>query len=273
MTESTPIDEAMDHFIANTDKSTVAVVVPLYGYWNDIPDNPVNGEVLSIVLSRLYSNVHHLYFIFVAHPQSLPNDAKDPQSVSNILISKSQAGNCINVPVARSASYAEYVREGIDCALTETNARFVVVANPWVLIQEGGLDTLVERANRGDDARAISGTNVRTAIDPAGFDDYHSATGRETREIDLNFFAVVRNAAEMITFDEGYMTKGFFEMDIFQCIRQKGFESIASEFVPIFPFDFPWQENESEEMFEADQAYFIKKWGFSPGLTYGKATS
>jgi hypothetical protein len=271
MTEPIPIDEAVEHFMTQTTKSSVAVVVPLYGYWNDVIDNPVNGEVLELVLQRIYSKVHHLYIIFVANPQSLPNDFGDSKSVANIIISKSQGGNVKNIPVSRDATYTEYVREGMEFALSATNAQFVVVINPWVMIQEGGLDALIERVNRAGDAKIVSGTNIRTLLQPGQegeFDRYHVASPMERQETDFNFLGIARYAAEMITFDPAYKTKDFLEVDIFQSMRAKGFAVISSDQIPIFPFDFPWSDSVDRAMFEEDRAHFIKKWTFDCGLEY-----
>lgn len=264
----TPIDQAVDHFIAQTAKSSVAVIIPLFGYWSDIPNNPVNGEVLAVALSRLYSNVHHLYIIFVANPQSMPNTPGDPNSVANIIISKSQAGNVKNIPVERDAPYTKYVREGMDCAINETNAQFMVVLDPWVLIQEGALDAIVDRANRAGDAKVISGYNIRTAIGFEEFDNFQSSTPKEEWDINFDFLAMPRYAAEMVTYDPQYLTKPFLQIDIFNSMRQKGFAVISSQQIPIFPFDFPWTDYETREMFEADRQYFISKWKFDPGLVY-----
>lgn len=264
-----PLDRTIDNFMSITAKSTVAVVVPLYGFWGDIPENPVNGEVLKLALSRLYSNVHHLYIIFVAHPQSLPNDIKDPNSVANILLGKSKMGNTRNIAVSnRDATYNEYVGEGMKCAVEETNAQFIVIFNPWVMIQEGGLDVLVDRVNRADDAKVVSGYDVRSIIETENFDSYKNNIPSEEWDFSFNFVAMPRYVAEMISFETNYLTHVFLERDIWQQVAQKSFAVISSQRVPIFPFDFPWNEYEKKEDFDGDKQYFSKKWRFDPGLIY-----
>jgi hypothetical protein len=262
------IDDAVSHFMNQTEKSTVAVIIPLFGYWNDIKNNPVNGEVLSTVLARVYSNIHHLYIIFVANPQSIQNDPGDPHSVLNILTTISAGGNVKNIPVERNASYAEYVREGMSCAINETNSQFMVVINPWIMIQEGAIDAIVDRANRAGDAKVISGYNIREQIQPEQFDRFSSATPKEEWDINMDFMAMPRFAAEIATFDSEYLTKPFLQMDLFNTMRQKGFGVITSQQIPIFPFDFPWTDYETEEMFEHDKTHFMNKWSFDPGLRY-----
>lgn len=261
-------ESRLDSFVNLTAKNTVAVVIPLFGYWNDIQDNPVNGEVLSAVLKRVYSNVHNLILIFVANPQTLPSNPTDPESVANILLSRTRAGNVKNIPVERTAPYNEYVREGMHCALNDTNAQFVVVLNPWVLIQEGGIDAIVDRANRSDEAKVISGFNVRSVIQPEGFDSYSTPIPKEDWDINFDFLAMPRFAAEIVAFDPNYVTHKMLELDIFQSMRQKGFGVISAQQIPVFPFDFPWKSYETKELYEADRATFTKKWGFDPGIPY-----
>lgn len=268
MVEASTLDKTINEFMTVTAKSTVAVIIPLYGFWADIPENPVNGEVLKIALSRLYSHIHHLYLIFVAHPQSIPNDLKDPNSVANVLIGKSKMGNTKNISVSRDATYAEYIAEGVDCALNETNAQFIVIFNPWVMIQEGGLDVLVDRTNRNDDARVVSGYDLKSIIGAEKFDSYKINIPGEERDFCFDFVAMPRYVAEMIALDTQYETHLFLQRDIWQQVMQKSFEAITSQRVPVFSFDFPWEDYEKKEQFEKDRAYFTKKWMFDPGLNY-----
>lgn len=270
MTEA-PLETAMGNFMSITAKSTVAVVIPLYGYWNDVKDNPVNGEVLQAVLKRVYSNVHHLLLIFVAHPQSIEHDPANPDSVGNILVSRAQAGNVLNVAVKRDASYAQYIDEGIDAALNDTNASFVIVINPWVMIQEGCIDVIIDRANFGDNAKVISGFNMRPLLEerPEEFESFKTITPQEQLDISLNFLGMPRFAAEMLLpIDTEYRTHKFVERDIWQRMMSSGFDVITSQRIPIFPFDFPWTAYELKEEFQLDTEHFEKKWGFNPGFTY-----
>lgn len=262
------LDQSLDRFVKTTAKTTVAVVVPLYGYWNDVPENPVNGEVLAAVMRRIYSNIHHLILIFVAHPQTIPHDDNDPESVAAILLAKSQGGNVLNIPVGRDATYAEYVSEGIHAALNDTKASFVIVVNPWVMVQEGALDVLIERANFGDEAKIVSGFDVRTLTEPESFDNFSSATPKEELDLSLDFLCVPRYALEMMTIDPVFQTHKFLERDLWQQIFARGFAVITSQRIPIFPFDFPWTSYETRPQFEADRSHFSSKWHFDPGLEH-----
>lgn len=263
-----PLDETLQEFMGVTAKSTVAVVVPLYGFWGDIPDNPADGEVLRLCLGRLYSNVHHLYIIFVAHPESLPNEAGNPNSVTNILIGRSKMGNVKNIPVPRDATYVEHVVEGIDAAIHETNAQFIMVFNPWTMIQEGAVDVLIDRCNRADDAKVVSGFDLRSVIEPENLDSYKNTMPSEEYDISFNFLAMPRFVAEMINFDPDYLTHALMERDIAQQVTRMGYAVIASQRIPIFPLDFPWNDYEQKGEFEADRAHFTAKWQFDPGILY-----
>lgn len=263
-----PLDKTIDNFMNVTAKSSVAVIVPLYGFWNDIPNNPVNGSVLAYTLPRLYSNLHHLYVIFVADPKSLPADPKDPNSVANILMGWSKRGNVGTVPVDRNASYTDYIAEGMDYALTETQAQFVVVFNPWVMIQDGAIDVLIDRANRSDDAKVVSGYDLRSVIEPETLDQYKQTMPKEEWDLKFNFLCMPRYIAEMIAIDPNYRTHAFLERDMWQQVAIKSFVVIASERVPVYAFDFPWKDYETREQFQADEQYFTSKWQFNPGIIY-----
>lgn len=261
------MDDTLGHFMSVTSKSSVAVIVPLYGYWSDIPDNPlVKEQVLSVVMKRIYSNTHHLYIIFVANPQTIPSEENNPHSVANVLISMAQAGNVKTIPVARDAKYSEYIEAGMDCALNDTNAQFVVVFNPWVMIQDGAIDVLIDRANRADQARVISGFDFRSLVEPENFDNAKINIPSEQWDISFNFMAMPRYIAEMITIDTNYETHEILERDVWQSISSKSFAVITTQRVPIFPFDFPWENYENVEQKEADKSYFGKKWGFIPEI-------
>lgn len=266
------LDETLGKFMSVTAKTAVAVIVPLYGYWADIPDNAlIKEKVLSVVMNRIYSNVHQLYIVFVANPQSLPNEGADPQSATNIILAKAQGGNVKTIPVDRNATYPEYIEAGMECALHETNASFVVVFNPWVMLQDGGIDVLIDRANRGDDAKVISGFDFRSLVDPESFDTAKMTVPKEEWDFSFDFVGMPRFMAEMIKLDINYKTHQFMEKDIWQQVFSMGFGVISSQRIPVFPFDFPWTNYESKEQFDEDQAYFNQKWHFDPGLKYKNA--
>ena len=258
----------MDNFMRVTAKATVAVVIPLYGYWNDVPDNMVNGEVLAPVLNRVYSALHNCILIFVAHPPTIEHKENDPECVANILISRAQAGNVLNVPVERDATYAQYVTEGINAALDTTNAQFVLILNPWVLLQHGAIDTMVDRVNFGDNAKVVSGYDVRALTEPEQFDHYKNGQPKEEWDLSFNFLGMPRYVAEMLELDSAFRTHKFLERDMWQRMSSKGFSVITSQRIPVFPFSFPWQSYETKAQFDADHTHFKQKWGFALDFKY-----
>ena len=271
------MDETLGNFVTVTAKTRVAVIIPMYGYWSDIPDNPlIKEKVFDFVMSRIWNpkglpiSEHYLYYIFVANPQTIPTDPKDRKSVANFMLKMAQGGNVKSVPVDREASYPEYIEAGMDCALNETNAQFVVIFNPWVMIQENAIDIIVDRANRSDQAKVISGFDFRSITEPENFDRAKINIPTEEWDVSFNFMAMPRWLAEMITIDANYLTHDFLERDIWQAVFSKGFGVITSQRIPIFPFDFPWDKYETKEQHEQDKAYFGKKWGFIPDLPQDK---
>lgn len=254
----------LDNFVSVTGKNSVAVVVPLYGYWSDVKNNSlIKEKVLSFVMKRIESSAHQLYIIFVADPKRIPHDRKDPASVENILLSMAQAGNVKTIPVSGDATYAQYIKAGMDAALHETSAQFIAVFNPWVMIQENAIDIIVDRANRADEAKIISGFDFRSICEPEAFDSVKINIPTEEWNLSLNFLCMPRFMAEMITIDSNYQTHQYLERDIWQSVFSRGYAVISSQRVPIFPFDFDWNKYETDENKQADRAYFGKKWGFT----------
>lgn len=269
-TDKKPVDQAINNFMSVTSKNTVAVIIPMYGYWSDIKDNPlIKEKVFSFVMDKLQpkkglSSIHYLSFIVVANPQTLPTDMEDPESVANVILSLDQGGNLETVPVNRDATYAEYIEAGMEFAINETKAQFMIVFNPWVLVQDNAIDVLVDRANRSDDAKVISGFDFRSLVEIEQFSNAKINIPTEEWDLSFDFLAMPRFMAELVTIDTGYKTHAFLQRDLWQQVFTKGFGVITSQRVPIFPLDFPWKTYESKEDRDLDKSYFGKKWGFVP---------
>lgn len=255
-----PLNKTLDKFVAATAKSKVAIVVPLYGYWDDAELEQFNAETLKYTLDRAYSSVHQLYIFFVADPTRVPIP------VANIVAGKIQGGNAIGVPVDSKANYADYIRAGFDAAL-KTQAEYIININPWVLIQHNGLDILVDRINR-DDAKVVSGFDIKHVVDAPGFDQVTFQIPKEERNINLDLFGMKRYAAELMKFDTRFKTHAFLARDTWQLTFNQGFESISSQRIPMFSFEVDWTELEKVSDFDADKAYFLEKWHYDPGIKY-----
>ena len=260
MTDNPNLNNTLDNYIAATSKSKVAVIVPLFGYWNDVKTDQLNEETLKWSLDRIYSSVHNIYIIFVGEL------GRTAQPVADILIGKKQGGNVIGVAAKRGWTYADYLREGFKVAQKETDAAFIINVNPWLLCQHNGIDILVDRINR-DDVNIVSGFDTRGTVQE-GFDMLKYNAPIEENDLNLDFMGMKRYAAEMIDIDINYKSHYFIARDMWQSSFAKGFNVITTQSLPIFSFDIDWSDLESREDFEADKAYFISKWKFDPSIKY-----
>lgn len=250
----TPLEETLHTFMNTAAKSKVAVVVPMYGYWQDA-SGQLDDQTLKATMDRAFSNIHQLYFIFVAEEKRLSD------KVGSALIGISKGGNFKGVAAKAGDSYGEYLRAGIECAIHETEASYVVVINPWQMLQYNGIDILIDRINK-EDAKVVSGFDVKGTIDGEAFHEYKFNKPLEYKGLELSFFGMKKYTAEVINFDPNYKTHYFIGRDAWQTLFTKGFESMISQRIPIFTFDMDWHEFESESDFEQDRIYFESKWHY-----------
>lgn len=258
------LEKTLNDFVAKTAKSKVTVIVPLFGYWNNVESKQLNLETFRLSMSNVLSSLHQVYILFIGEPKTLPVD------VANDIVIKSQAGNSKGIPVSTGAPYSEYIRVGIEAAQTETDSQFFIIINPWIMIQQHGIDAMVDRVNRGDAAKVISGFDLRKQIQAEAFLEYRTNVPKETRDLNFNFLGMTRQYSEVFRLDPQIKTHQFLSRDGWQDMYSKGYDVITSDIIPIFPFDVDWKELETLEDFEIDRAYFLKKWGFDPGLDYDK---
>lgn len=259
------LDNQLQQFISKTGKSKVAVIIPLYGYWKDIQDNPLNLQTLKVTLDRVVSSVHQLYIFFVGESARVPDD------IQNYILTNSYAGNSKGIQVEVGSSYADYIREGMRAAAEDTDAAYFIVLNPWNLIQRIGIDVMVDRMNYGDSAKIVSGYDLRSRIQPDNFnpDEFEHLLiqlPKETREMNINFFGMTRYALEMTPVDPTIKTSQYLERDMWQNMYSRGYDVISSQRLPMFVFDVSMEVMESPELVAADKVYFQSKWGFVPNL-------
>ncbi len=257
--ETSPVQTpGADDFISQTQRTKVAIIVPLYGYWQDIKDGFLDEEVLDASLERARSYAHSAYIILVAEPPRMP------VSVAKVINSKYIAGNARGVAMPAGSSYGDYLRKGMDVALHETDAAFFVFINPWVVIQDHGIDTLIDRINIPDNAPVICGYEMNGKLSPDTFLHYKANAPYEQTVLTFNFFGMNRFIAEMAQLDPSMRTQTYLERDFFQSIASRGYTAVSSERVPIFSFAFDWRQYTSPEDYEHDKAAFLKKWKFLP---------
>lgn len=257
------LNTTLDNFIAKTAKSKVAVIIPLFGYWRTIQDNPLGVETLKIALDKVASSTHSLLTFFVGSEKLVPDD------VANYLVGRMQAGNAQGVDVAADAGYAQYVQDGLRVARETTDATYFIVINPWIVIQRYGIDSLIDRLNLADGAKLVSGYDLHKTIanesfDLIEFERFMVQTPKEERDIDINFFGMARYALESVKMDSNIRTAHYLKWDIAQSLYSIGFDVITSQRIPTFVFDVNIMDIESQSDVEADKNYFQKKWGFLP---------
>jgi hypothetical protein len=225
-----------DDFISKTARSKVAIIIPMFGYWQDVKDGFLDEVTLDSSLERARSYVHNAYVILLGEPQRLP------VSAAKVINSKYIAGNARGVAMPVGSSYGDYVRKGMQVALTETDAQYFVFLNPWIIIQDHGIDTLIDRINIPDNAPVICGYDMREKILPDEFLAYHANVPEELRMLTFNFFGVNRYIAEMCPLDTDIKTQAYLEREFFQNVAAKGYSAVASERVPIYSLSFDWRQ-------------------------------
>ena len=248
----------LDDFIAKTSRTKIAIIVPMFGYFQDIQESFFDEEVLDAALERARSYAHSAYVIILAEPQRLPPWA------AKILNTKFVAGNARGVAMPNGSSYGDYLRKGMQVALTETDATFFVFHNPWVVIQDHGVDTLIDRINLPDNAPVICGYEMHDKVAPEQFLQYTTSTPDERRQLSFNFFGVSRFIAEMCPLDPSMKTQAYLERDFFQNVATKHYSAVSSERVPIFSFDVPWDLYVPPGDYAHDAGFFSAKWKFLP---------
>jgi hypothetical protein len=254
-------DRSLDGMMeqSRTQRSKVAVIVPLYGFWQDIPDNFLDEEVLDAALYRCRSYNHASYVLLPAEPQRIS------QPVAEVLRQRNVRGNFKGITMPLNSGYGDYIREGMRVALKETDAAYIVIQNPWVVLQDHSIDQLIDRVNVADNAPVICGYDMRTHIKDEEFLTYKPNVPRESYFLSLDFVGMPRYIADYVAFDTAMQTQPYLERDFFMQVSQKGFSVVSSERVPIFSLDVGWKEYFDPDEYAGDEALFLKKWKFIPG--------
>lgn len=247
-----------EDFVARASRSKVAIVIPMFGYWGDVENGFLDQDTLEASISRARSYAHNAYVLLLAEPKRIPIETAKVLNKSFI------QGNAKGVAMESGASYGDYIRKGISVALNETDAQYIVFLNPWAVIQDHGVDTLIDRINIPDNAPVICGYEMHDKIAADDFLKYKANVPVEQMMLTLNFFGMARYIAEMCQFDPDMKTPVFLERDFFQSVASRHFSAVSSERVPIFSFAFDWRQYIPLEDFHHDAAVFQKKWKFLP---------
>lgn len=245
---------------------TIAIIVPLYGFFKDLNVEQLNSESLEVSLDNVKSARHKYNLIFVADGGRLL------ERVRRAIYTKTLAGNVRGVAVSRFAPYNEYVSEGIKFVIEELpNCDFVIVVNPWISLGAEDIDTMVERVNtlnpgiEGDLIHIISGYGANPFMSDSNFQNFKFLPALEEEGFNYNFWGASRQVMDMVNIDSEYKTRYFSQADFWGMAHAKGLSVIKSKHLPIYEFDVDWKAVESSRDFEEDGERFTKKWGFIPG--------
>lgn len=249
-------------------ETKIGVVIPLYSYWVDGTNTQLDWEVLSTFLTNLNSKNLKCYKVFVAESPRLS------RNVQNVLIGQSKGGGMEVIDVDRHSTYGDYIKEGIDFILEQTDCDFVVIANPWIMLRGNSLDQLAEKLNMatsnlvcGVDLRKLKWGEYTDGIPADKFESFNfnpPMDAENSKELFGDFWGMTRSTAEMIKIDPDYRTIFYQAPDIRGMLFNLGLNVIASQYLPFYSFEVLWKEIESEEAFEADKQKFIAKWRFCP---------
>lgn len=258
---NTEKDSVPENLVTNVPPDdTIAIIIPLFGYWNDLGISELNLDVLKYTLARLNSYFNKVYFIFPCEPGRMEADIK------NYLAVKQLGGNSTGVQVEQYATYSEYVNEGIAFALEETDAKFFVIANPWIALRNGAIDTLVDLLNRPDVA-VCSGYDLRKdEISDAEIDTHEFNPPKEFTALDINLFGMSRAIAEAMKLDSSYKTTSFLSRDFFEELTSKRYPVLMTQNVVFYSFPVTWADIEDPGDFLEDRQKFLDKWKFDPGI-------
>jgi hypothetical protein len=251
-------------------ETKVAIVVPLYGYFADARVVQFDAESLKEFMDRIRTSQIKSYVILVAESDRLPKEVKQYLNVHFA------SANVKGVTAENGATYLEYLEEGIDSALNDTDAQFIVVANPWIRLREGVLDNLCQELN-GQRADVICGFDLRTynyggqvGIPYEQFDSFQFNPARVEWNFEWNLWGCRKQVAQQLDIDIDYKTHYFVNREFWQRLSgpSRGFVVASDQNYPFYSFNVDWTLIETKEEFEADKARFLTKWGFTPEISY-----
>ena len=239
---------------------TVAIIIPLYGYWKDVTAPELNLDVLKYVLSRIKSYHNKTYFLFPCETQRLSPEIK------NYLLGLQLGGNALGVDVEQYSTYSDYINEGILFALEETDSQVLLIINPWIAVKPGSIDKMIQTLNRPDVA-ICSGFDLRKdGVTDDEADTYVYNPPQDLVGLDLNFVGMKRQVAEMIKIDTTYKTPSFLSRDFFEEAARAHIPALLTQHLLFYSFEVSWSELEDPGDFDYDHSRFLEKWRFEPEI-------
>ena len=262
-----PVATWMDSIPA---EQKIGIVIPMYGYFADLPEQQLEWEALSVFLKSVKSRNLKSFLVFPAETKRLS------KNVQNVLIGRQQGGGMEIVQMDPYSSYGDYVQEGISYLLEETDCQFIVIANPWIFLKEDSIDQMAQRLNTVN-ADLVCGVDLRkivwdgkVGIPAEEFEvfNFNPPTELNNKEFNLDFWGMTRAIAQVLKIDGTFKTKYFQLPDLWGNAFRASYSIVQTQYLPFYSFDVDWKQIDSEEEFLEDQAKFIAKWGFNPGTLW-----
>jgi hypothetical protein len=239
------------------------VIIPLYGYWADLPVEQLNYQTLQKFLEGFRFADKYVKYIFVGEKERLPKD------IMNLFITRFVDGATTFVNVPSFSVYAEYLQAGLKQALDDPSDEIMIFANPWIYLAPDTANQLADRINRSDYGMICGWDKKEDGLTPEAFLQQSPLNSVDRIGVSRDLFGFERIVGGTISFDENYKTPYYVLADFWGQLHTKGQESLRVGNLAYYSFDVDFSLIEPEENFEEDKSYFVKKWGFIPGdITY-----
>jgi len=198
--------------------------------------------------------------------------------VQNVLIGRSKAGGMEVLDLDKYSGYGDYIKDGIEYLLENTDCEYIVITNPWIMLKDNSIDQMAQRLNTGD-VDIISGVDLRklvwgtyNGIPAEQFDtfNFNPPTEIANKHFDFNFWGMTRQHAQVLIsrIDTDYKTIFFQQADIWGNAFNIQYNLISSQFLPFYSFDIDFKTVDAKDEFEEDKQHFIDKWGFITETKY-----
>jgi len=239
------------------------VVIPLYGYWADLPVEQLNYQTLHKFLEGFHFTDKYVKYIFVGEKERLPKD------IINLFLTKFVDGATTFVNVQAFSVYAEYLGAGLKEALEDPSVHVIIFANPWIYLAPHTANQLVERVDLSDYGIICGWDKKEDGLTPDEFLQHPLQNAVDRIGISRDLFGFGRIIGGTINFDDNYKTPYYVLADFWGQLHTKGQESLRVGNLAYYSFDVDFSLIEPEENFEEDKNYFVQKWGFEPAdITY-----
>jgi len=248
----------------------IGIVIPCYGYFQDLANQQLDWEELSVFLKSVKSSNLKSFLVFPAETKRLS------KNVQNVLIGRQRGGGMEIIEMDPYSSYGDYIQEGISYLLEETDCQFIVVANPWISLKDDSIDQMAQRLNTvnvdlvcGVDLRKIV-WDGKVGIPAEEFQvfNFNPPIEVQNKNFNIDFWGMTRAVAQVFKIDVAFKTKYFQLPDIWGNAFRSGYKIVETQYLPFYSFDVDWKQVDQESEFLEDKQHFIDKWRFDPNVIW-----